>query len=154
LRAGLIVVGSHGARGLERMFAGSVSHHTALYADCSVRIGRRLKGREQASGGAVGGSVRVIIGWDHSQGAQSAVEAVAARAWPAGSRVRVVTALDTQLATFLPALAATAPALDASAANAAVEQEEWVRQQAREAVNRLRGAGLEVDEPVVREGSP
>jgi len=38
--ADLIVVGSHGRKGLERFFLGSVSEAVARYADCSVQIVR------------------------------------------------------------------------------------------------------------------
>jgi hypothetical protein len=36
--------------------------------------------------------VRLIIGFDGSKGAEAAVEAVAARKWPAGSEARIVNA--------------------------------------------------------------
>jgi len=39
-RADLIVVGSHGRRGLDRFLLGSVSHAVALHAACSVEIVR------------------------------------------------------------------------------------------------------------------
>jgi nucleotide-binding universal stress UspA family protein len=40
--AGLIVVGSHGRRGVSRLLLGSVSEAVALHAKCSVEIIRRL----------------------------------------------------------------------------------------------------------------
>jgi nucleotide-binding universal stress UspA family protein len=39
--AGLIVVGSHGRRGLDRFLMGSVSEAVALHADCSVEVVRK-----------------------------------------------------------------------------------------------------------------
>ncbi len=42
--ADLIVVGSHGYRGWERMLLGSVSQTVALHAGCSVLIVRQKKG--------------------------------------------------------------------------------------------------------------
>jgi len=41
--ADLIVVGSHGRRGLSRFLLGSVSEAVALYAACSVEIIRQTK---------------------------------------------------------------------------------------------------------------
>ena len=38
--ADLIVVGSHGRRGLDRLIMGSVSESVALYAHCSVEVVR------------------------------------------------------------------------------------------------------------------
>ncbi|MCJ8164214.1 universal stress protein [Pontibacter sp. E15-1] len=47
--ADLIVVGSHGRRGLEKFLLGSVSQSVALHANCSVEIvrTRRLKPEDQ-----------------------------------------------------------------------------------------------------------
>ncbi len=45
-RADLIVVGSHGYRGLTRLWLGSVSHAVASHAKCSVEI---VRGREVES---------------------------------------------------------------------------------------------------------
>ena len=41
--AGLIVVGSHGRKGLDRVLLGSVSDYVARHASCSVEIVRRRK---------------------------------------------------------------------------------------------------------------
>jgi nucleotide-binding universal stress UspA family protein len=40
--AGMIVLGSHGRRGFERLMIGSVSEHVALHAPCSVEVIRGL----------------------------------------------------------------------------------------------------------------
>jgi nucleotide-binding universal stress UspA family protein len=45
--------------------------------------------------------VRLLIGVDGSPDAAAAVQAVAARAWPVGSTVRLVTALDARMRTAL-----------------------------------------------------
>ncbi len=44
-RADLIVVGSHGRKGLEHFLLGSVSEAVARHAECSVEIVRILSGR-------------------------------------------------------------------------------------------------------------
>jgi nucleotide-binding universal stress UspA family protein len=41
--AGLIVIGSHGRKGMERVLLGSVSDYVARHASCSVEIVRRRK---------------------------------------------------------------------------------------------------------------
>jgi hypothetical protein len=82
----LIVVGSHGHTALGRFFFGSVSQKVLHEARRSVRIAR---GRIEEPGTPV----RLIIGFDGSKGAEAAVEAVAARKWPAGSEARIVNAM-------------------------------------------------------------
>jgi nucleotide-binding universal stress UspA family protein len=83
--ADLIVVGSHGHTALGRFFFGSVSQKVLHGARRSVRVAR---GRIEEPGTPV----RLIIGVEGSKGSESAVEAVAARKWPAGSEARIVNA--------------------------------------------------------------
>ena len=45
--ATLIVVGSHGRRGLDRFLLGSVSEAVAIHALCSVQV---IRGRQHAKG--------------------------------------------------------------------------------------------------------
>jgi nucleotide-binding universal stress UspA family protein len=47
--ADLIVVGSHGRRGLDRFLLGSVSQAVALHAHCSVEIVRAPRGEKQSA---------------------------------------------------------------------------------------------------------
>jgi nucleotide-binding universal stress UspA family protein len=81
----LLVVGSHGRGALGRFLLGSVSQKVLHEAHCSVRIARGTA--EQADT-----PVRLLIALDGSKGAQAAVDAVAARHWPADSQVRLVNA--------------------------------------------------------------
>jgi len=46
-QAGMVVLGSHGRRGFERLTIGSVSEHVALHASCSVEV---IRGRLSAKG--------------------------------------------------------------------------------------------------------
>ena len=85
--ADLIVVGSHGRSALGRLILGSVSQRIVTEAHCSVRVGRNPLTEK-------GAPVRVLLGVDGSEHSGAAVRAVAARNWPAGSEVRLVTALD------------------------------------------------------------
>lgn len=86
LNPDLIVVGSHGhsfAGG--RLILGSVSLRVLYEASCSVRVAR-------CADEARDGPVRIIVGFDGSRASDAAVDAVAARSWPEGSEVRVITA--------------------------------------------------------------
>jgi nucleotide-binding universal stress UspA family protein len=83
--ADLIVVGSHGRTALGQFFFGSVSQQVLHEARRSVRVARGRRDRPDTP-------VRLIVGVDGSKGAEAAVEAVAARKWPAGSEARIVNA--------------------------------------------------------------
>jgi len=86
-QADLIVAGSHGRSALGRLILGSVSQKMVTDAHCAVRVARGRNGDPRSS-------VRLVIGIDGSPGAEAAVSAVAARAWPTGSEVRVVAAVN------------------------------------------------------------
>lgn len=137
LDADLIVVGSHGRSGLERLFLGSVSRKVLHAAHSAVRIAR---GRVTEPGTPV----RVIVGIDGSKGAEAAVKAVAARHWPHGSEARIVNGF--------PVI----PAIGAEYAAAALA--EWIgNEKARvgdaieKAIGRLKGAGLAVSKVMKEE---
>ena len=85
LRPDLIVVGSHGRSAAGRMFLGSVSHAVLVHAASSVRVGRGRRAEDQ--------TLRLLIGFDGSEHALEAVRVVTGRRWPAGTEVRVVTAV-------------------------------------------------------------
>ena len=85
--ADLVVVGSHGYGGFKRLVLGSVSHKVVTQVQCGVRIVRsRGKARDpQAS------PPRIVIGVDGSENSLAAVDAVASRSWPQGTRVMIAT---------------------------------------------------------------
>ena len=86
-KADLIVVGSHGRSALGRLILGSISQRVVTEAPCSVRVAR---GNPEAKDGPV----RLVIGVDGSASADAAVQAVAARSWPEGSQVCLITAVE------------------------------------------------------------
>lgn len=85
--ADLIVVGSHGRSALDRFILGSVSQRVVTDAHCSVRVARNPRVEKDAP-------MRIVLGLDGSEHSGAAVRAVAARRWPEGSEVRLVTSLD------------------------------------------------------------
>ena len=83
----LIVAGSQGRSAVGRFFLGSISQKILTEAHCSVRVAR---GRVEVDPT----SVRIVIGFDGSEGAQAAVEAVVKRRWHEGSEFRLIVATD------------------------------------------------------------
>lgn len=93
--ADLLVVGTHGHRGVERLWLGSVAERTARTAPCSVLAARCVEGRGPGTPG------RILAATDFSEAAQGAVEVAADLA----RRLRVP--LDLVHAFGLPAVAAS-----------------------------------------------
>jgi nucleotide-binding universal stress UspA family protein len=137
--ADLIVVGSHGRTGLGQFFFGSVSQKVLHEARRSVRVAR---GRIEEPARPV----RLVIGVDGSKGSEAAVEAVAARKWPAGSEVRIVNG-----AWAAPQL--TSHRMIAPVINWIAEEKVRVKKMIDEAVGRLTAAAMRT-EVVVKEEDP
>ena len=92
--ADLVWVGAKGHSGTGRLILGSVSQRVVADASCSVRVARGATGRAS-------GPVRLIVGIDGSRDSEIALQEVAARDWPAGSEVRLVTVIDSAMSTAL-----------------------------------------------------
>jgi nucleotide-binding universal stress UspA family protein len=97
--ADLIVVGAHGMSALEQFLLGSVSKAVLRFAPCSVAIVRNR-----------GGS-NVLLAVDGSAGSQYAAESLAARPWPAGTEIRVLSAVELGMSALQAAF--EIPSLDA-----------------------------------------
>ncbi len=142
LPADLIVIGSHGSSPFTTFVFGSVSLKVVAEADCSIRIGR--KGRDGD------GPVRILAGLDGSVDSDAAIATIASRPWPKGSEVRLLTSIDTKVAT-----AAAAPGGPASVwlRDGDDEATSWVSRMMEDASARLRAPGLIVSSDLV-EGDP
>ena len=139
----LIVVGSHGRGGLARLALGSVSQKVAAEANGSVRIARAPSARDRAQ-------VRLVIGFDGSDDAHGAVEAIAARTWPPGSAAFLITAADDSIATTF---ASPSHPLAQWTRPGDTSEESSMQRMLEAAAEPLRAAGLEV-ETEVRAGDP
>jgi nucleotide-binding universal stress UspA family protein len=137
--ADLIVVGSHGRTALGRFFFGSVSQKILLEARRSTRVAR---GRSEEPGSPV----RLIIGVDGSKDAETAVEAVAARKWPAGSEARIVSAT-------WAAPQISSPRMVGPITKWLLEEKARVKKMIAQDSDKLTAAGLKTD-VVVKDGDP
>ena len=139
----LVVMGSHGRSTLSRFVLGSVSHKVLTEAHCSVRIGRQ---RPQADTSPL----RLLIGVDGSPDAAAAVQAVAARAWPAESAVRLVTAMDPRMYTALAFMSLPG---ETETATQDADESVWVAKTVDPMAYLLRTRGLTVSS-VITAGDP
>lgn len=87
--ADLIIVGTHGYNAFERFWLGSVSRSVASHAHCSVEIVRKAKTESEPDNNRM----KILLAVDGSECGDKAVEEVAARPWPAGSEVCVLSVI-------------------------------------------------------------
>jgi nucleotide-binding universal stress UspA family protein len=140
----LIVVGAQGCSHLGRFLLGSVSQKVLTEARTSVRVAR-------ASAGGDFSPVRIIIGVDGSLGAEAAVSAVAARAWPPGSEARVIAVDDAGDPTLISRIAQ--PVAKWAAEHDKKAERAWVGKMIDEAVGKLLTAELTASS-LIEEGDP
>ncbi len=93
-QADLVIVGAHGHSGMLGLFLGSISQRVLHDSPCSVRVGRAAKTTKCSP-------MRVIVGADGSSDSEVALRQVANRLWPAGTEIRVLTVVDSLLASSL-----------------------------------------------------
>jgi nucleotide-binding universal stress UspA family protein len=94
--------------------------------------------------------VRIIIGTDGSPASEEALEAMAARNWPAGSEVKVVLVDDPLAPEFLGKLI---PPVGKMVEEDRREERAWVEKISRQSIDILRSVAIKVT-CVVREGDP
>ena len=128
----LIVVGSQGRSAISRFILGSISQKILTEAHCSVRVAR---GRVEADPTPM----RVFIGFDSSNGAKAAVEAVAARNWSEQSEIRLVSVTDpvtpSTIGRFIPPITRMVEEINQA-------EREWLEKLAENSLEKLRNAGL------------
>jgi nucleotide-binding universal stress UspA family protein len=139
----LIVVGSHGRTALGRFVLGSVSQRVLAEARCSVRIAR---GRVDEPNSPV----RIVAGTDGSPASEDALRAIASRAWPKGSEVKIVLVNDPLAPDFLSKLI---PPLGEALEEDRREERAWIEEISHNSIQILRGANIKVN-CVVKEGEP
>jgi nucleotide-binding universal stress UspA family protein len=84
--ADLVMVGSYGDSAIARFLLGSVAQGVLRSAPCSVEIVRL-----DASGSALSShSMKILLATDGLEYSNAAARSVAARVWPAGSEVRIL----------------------------------------------------------------
>jgi nucleotide-binding universal stress UspA family protein len=144
-RADMVVIGAGKHSFIERIQMGSILRKVVGACERSVRVGRPSPRHGETS-------VRIIIGLDGSPDAELAMEAVAERAWPAGSEAHLITVLDDRLSFLTPSLI---PRLArwSSAADSVDDDEAWVDRMMKAATDKLQTAGLKISCEVVR-GAP
>ncbi len=146
--AGLIVVGTHGRRGLARLVLGSVSGKIVHEASCSVRTSRGGIGRKDSP-------IHLLIGNDGSPEGEAAVDEVCGRSWPAGAEARVLSVVQTLAPVDAESYALATHSLLASDTFLKSDAEE--RRRCERVVEasalKLRNAGLQVS-IAVEDGDP
>jgi nucleotide-binding universal stress UspA family protein len=148
----LLVVGSHGRNAAGRLLLGSVSLELVHYAPCSVRVTRLPREIDIIPN-------RIIVATDGSAHGETAVQTVAARCWPQGTEVAVLSIFDS----LVPSFARSVPTLESitvstePAFEVISEADKQTRIRLHDAVQhsvkRLKSAGLNVTGQVI-EGNP
>lgn len=88
--ADLIVVGSHGRRGLTRFLLGSVAQAVIRHAHCSVEVIRAASAQNRRTTEAV----RILLATDGSDASMVAARSIADRPWPRYSQIMIVSVVD------------------------------------------------------------
>jgi nucleotide-binding universal stress UspA family protein len=88
--ADLVVVGSHGRSALARFLIGSIAQYVVRHAHCSVEVVRTTIYDKPADARAM----KILLATDGSEFSLAAARSVAARPWPDGSEVKVVSATE------------------------------------------------------------
>ena len=140
MHAELIVLGASGLSAVERFLLGSVSRAVLRFAPCSVALVRQ-------TGSTGDRGLKILLAVDGSEGSRHATEALAARPWPGGTEIRVLSAVELGMSALQGAF--EIPALDAvqleSQRAAAMKRTEEAIDSARKT---LEAAGLTTSESI------
>jgi nucleotide-binding universal stress UspA family protein len=101
-KADFIVVGPHGTAGLTRFLLGSVAKGVVRFSPCSVEVARARAGAETDGRG-----MRVLLATDGSDCSLAAARSIAARPWPSGTEVRVLSAVELSVPLLQPPYASS-----------------------------------------------
>ena len=138
-KADLIVMGSHGRGAFGRLLVGSTAQAVLRHATSSVEIVRQ----RQPKSGKEGEGMRVLVATDGSECAGTAVRSVAARPWPAGTEIRVMSSPE------LPLIAGAYPYYPPDVlTEVAMANETQAKAAVQKGVELLRKSGLNVSEQV------
>lgn len=135
----LIVVGSQGQSAVSRLLLGSISQKVLTEAHCSVRVAR---GRNDVDPSPI----RIVVGYDSSRGAAAAVDAVAARNWPEGTEVKLLSVADpakpTAIGRLVPPIAGAVEEVNAT-------EREWLEENAGHAIEKLSAMGVKAELEII-----
>jgi len=87
-KADLVMVGSNEVGALTRLFLGSTARSVLRHAPCSVEIVRPSPQQKKKPGEPR--EMRILVATDGSEYSMRAIQSVASRPWPNGSRARVI----------------------------------------------------------------
>lgn len=139
----LIVVGSQGRNSLGRILMGSISQKVLTEASCSVRVARGKIEVDPLP-------LRIMIGFDGSNGSKIAVKEVASRNWGENAEICLLAAVHS----FFPtAIGRFIPPVKDWVAEDFKSEKHWIEKLAESSVAKLENAELKVN-LMIEEGNP
>jgi nucleotide-binding universal stress UspA family protein len=143
--ADLVVVGSHGTWGLGKLLLGSVSQKVVSHSHGAVRVGRSSLDPDRKE-------IRLVIGIDGSPGSIAALDAVKSRNWPKQIDVRLISVVDSRIAT---AAISDLPEIGHWAQTNYVNDQEgaWLRDILKAQCEKLLNVGIKAS-MIIEEGDP
>jgi len=99
-KADLILIGSQRHSAVSRFLLGSVAKGVIRHADCAVEIVRPARNRTD-------GAMKVLLATDGSEYSVAAAHSIAARPWPDGTEVRIISVVEYELPAIDPWYAST-----------------------------------------------
>lgn len=139
----LIITGSQGRSAVSRVLLGSISQKVLTEARTSVRVAR---GSVQTDPSIQ----RILIGYDGSDGAKAAVEAVAKRDWKAGAEIRLYSAVGPLSPSVIGQFA---PMVSSAVEESNSAEIEVLKEKAAAAMEILKGEDRTIDH-IIRSGNP